>query len=187
MVVPANRNEQLARFYAVNAGRLRRTVSGKTIGLNRAVIDEACAIAWERLVRRPDIDLTCHQAFWWLYKVAVREAWRLGRGHPHEEPVGGLNGADELNEPLSDDPDVHDLVADRVELATLRGVLGELHWRERRELLLYAYGFSYEEIMAITRTSYTAVNRWLVRGKKALREARARHAESPDDDPPVRR
>jgi DNA-directed RNA polymerase specialized sigma24 family protein len=58
----------------------------------------------------------------------------------------------------------------------MREVLGELHWRERRELLLYAHGLSYEQIAEVTGTSYTAVNRWLHRAKKALRQARARAA-----------
>jgi DNA-directed RNA polymerase specialized sigma24 family protein len=65
-------------------------------------------------------------------------------------------------------------VADRLECAVVREVLGELHWRERRELLLYAHGLSWEEIATVTGTSYSAVNRWLARGKKALREGCAR-------------
>jgi DNA-directed RNA polymerase specialized sigma24 family protein len=57
--------------------------------------------------------------------------------------------------------DIIDVVADRIEHATFRETLGELHWREQRELLLLASGFSYAEIMQITGTTYTAVNRWL--------------------------
>ena len=49
-------------------------------------------------------------------------------------------------------------------------VLGRLHWRERRELLLYAHGFSYQEIATLTGTSYTAVNRWI-----GPRQERAAH------------
>ena len=70
-----------------------------------------------------------------------------------------------------------DLVSRRVAHATLRELLGELHWRERRELLLYAHGLSYREIAQVTGTSYTAVNKWLARGKNALWEARA-HRDS---------
>jgi DNA-directed RNA polymerase specialized sigma24 family protein len=61
----------------------------------------------------------------------------------------------------------------RVDRATVHEVLGRLHWRERRELLLYAHGFSYREIAQVTDTSYTAVNRWMARGRKALRNDRA--------------
>jgi DNA-directed RNA polymerase specialized sigma24 family protein len=71
-------------------------------------------------------------------------------------------------------------------------VLGRLHWRERRELLLFAYGLSYREIAEFTGTSYTAVNRWMARGRNALRAADARRQLSDDerdderDDGPTR-
>jgi RNA polymerase sigma factor (sigma-70 family) len=177
--IQLDRGEQIARFYVGNADRLRRAIAGKTIGLDASVIEDACALAWEKLLSRPDIDLNRHEAFWWLYKVALREAWALGRRERRELPAGGLSGADDdMPEPAASDADVLDVVADRVDRATVHEVLGQLHWRERRELLLYAHGLSYEEIAQVTGTSYTAVNRWLARGKKALREARL-----PGEDP----
>jgi DNA-directed RNA polymerase specialized sigma24 family protein len=42
-----------------------------------------------------------------------------------------------------------------------------------RTTLRLCYGLSYEEIATVTSTSYTAVNRWMARGRKALRAARA--------------
>ena len=36
---------------------------------------------------RPDIDLERYEAYWWLYKVALREAWALGR-RQRREPLG---------------------------------------------------------------------------------------------------
>lgn len=45
-----------------------------------------------------------------------------------------------------------------------------------RELLLYGYGVSYQEIAQLTGASYTAVNRWHTRGRNALRP---RAASSP--------
>ena len=55
--------------------------------------------------------------------------------------MGGLNGADEDSlEPIDLDSDVADVVAERIEHASMREVLGRLHWRERRELALFAYG-----------------------------------------------
>ena len=109
-----------------------------------------------------------------MYKVALRQAWALGRRRHREQPIGGLNGADEDSlEPMDLDSDVADVVAERIEHASMREVLGRLHWRERRELALFAYGLSYEEIATVTGTSYTAVNRWMARGRNALRAARA--------------
>ena len=179
MAILASRDEQVADFYREHAARLRRGIRGKTVGLDDATIEDACAVAWERLLGRPDIDLERHQAYWWLYKVALREAWKLGRRRHREQPTGGLNGADEDSlEPVDLNCDVADIVAERIEHASMREVLGGLHWRERRELALSAYGLSYEEIATVTGSSYTAVNRWMARGRKALRAARAG-----DEDP----
>jgi hypothetical protein len=48
-----------------------------------------------------------------------------------------MSGADdESPEPIGDQDVIVDVVADHLERATIRKVLGELHWRERRELLL---------------------------------------------------
>ena len=137
--------------------------------VEHATIDDACAFAWEVLCRRSDIDLDRSQVYWWTYKVALRQAWTLGRRRHREQPMGGLNGADEDSlEPMDLDSDVADVVAERIEHASMREVLGRLHWRERRELALFAYGLSYEEIATVTGASYTAVNRWMARGRKVL-------------------
>jgi DNA-directed RNA polymerase specialized sigma24 family protein len=93
-----------------------------------------------------------------------------------------MNGADEDSlEPVDLDSDVAGVVAQRVEHAAVDEVLGTLHWRERRELLLFAYGLSYQEIAEFTGTSYTAVNRWMARGRNALRAAGPRRHLSRDD------
>jgi DNA-directed RNA polymerase specialized sigma24 family protein len=86
-----------------------------------------------------------------------------------------MTGADDdAPEPVDIDSEVAEVVARRLKHAAVDEVLGRLHWRERRELLLFAYGLSYQEIAAVTATSHTAVNRWLARGRNALRAARAR-------------
>jgi hypothetical protein len=36
----------------------------KTRGLDDAIIDDACAFAWETLLRRPDIDVEHYEAYW---------------------------------------------------------------------------------------------------------------------------
>jgi DNA-directed RNA polymerase specialized sigma24 family protein len=143
MASPVSRDEQIANFYREQAARLHRGICGKTVGLDDATVQDACATAWERLLGRPDIDLERYEAYWWLYKVALREAWALGRRQRREQPVGGMNGADEDSlEPVDLDSDVDDVVAERIEHASMREVLGRLHWRERRELALFAYGLT---------------------------------------------
>jgi DNA-directed RNA polymerase specialized sigma24 family protein len=177
------RDEQIAALYIHHAAQLRRSISARARGLDPTLVDEACAFAREKLLRRPDIDVTRYDAYRWIYKVALHRAWVLGRAVLREQPSGSLSGADDDRpEPPGHDLDLVDVVADRVECATVREVLGELHWRERRELLLYAHGLSYEQIAKVTGTSYTAVNPWLDRGKKALRQAprpRSRHRRPP--------
>ena len=135
MAIQLDRDEQLTRFYRVHADRLRHDIARRARGLDDAIIDDACAFAWEILLGRPDIDLERYEAYWWLYKVALRQAWALGRRRRREQPMGGLNGADEDSlEPIDLDSDVADVVAERIEHASMREVLGRLHWRERREL-----------------------------------------------------
>jgi RNA polymerase sigma factor (sigma-70 family) len=183
--IEPDRHEQIAALYKRHAERLRHAITAKTTALDAGLIDEACAFAWEKLLRRRDIDLERARVYCWLYRVALRQAWALGRQQHREASSGALSGADDevpepaapepaAPEPAAPEPDLVDVVADRVERATLHELMGELHWRERRELLLYAHGLSYEEISAVTRTTRTAVNRWLARGKKALRETHAR-------------
>lgn len=105
--IQLDRGEQIARFYVGHADRLRRAIAGKTIGLDASVIEDACALAWERLLSRPDIDLDRHEAYWWLYRVALRNAWALGRRERREQPAGSLSGADdETQEPEAIDADV---------------------------------------------------------------------------------
>jgi DNA-directed RNA polymerase specialized sigma24 family protein len=187
VAIQLDRDEQLTRFYRVHADRLRHDIARRARGLDDAIIEDACAFAWEVLCRRPDIDLGRPEAYWWLYKVALRKAWTLGRRRHREQPMGGLNGADEDSlEPMDLDSDVADVVAERIEHASMREVLGRLHWRERRELALFAYGLSYEEIATVTGASYTAVNRWMARGRKALRNDRARRELGRDQDWPAR-
>jgi RNA polymerase sigma factor (sigma-70 family) len=182
MPIGLERAEEIARFYERHARRLQRAIRAKTVGLDDGGIEDACSLAWEKLVQRPEIDLDHHDAYWWVYRVALRRAWQLARRRQREQPGGGLNGADDDRpEPLAETDDMIDVVAERIEHATIREVLGELHPRERRELLLYAHGLSYEQIAQVTGTSHTAVNRWLARGKKALRTARDRGRITPDD------
>ena len=108
-------------------------------------------------------------------------AWQKG-WRRREQPVGGMSGGDDdAAEPVDIDSDVADVVARRVEHAAVEEVLGRLHWRERRELRLFAYGLSHHEIAEFTGTSYPAVNRWMARGRNALRAAAARRHPSDDD------
>jgi hypothetical protein len=100
---PRQPRQQISNFYRDHAARLHRGICGKTVGLEDATVEDACAAAWERMLGRPDIDLERYEAYWWLYKVALRERGRSCAGSvassrsPHRligrvRPAGSKDG-----------------------------------------------------------------------------------------------
>ena len=53
MAIPTSRDEQIANFYREHAARLHRGICGKTVGLDNATVQDACATAWERRTSLP--------------------------------------------------------------------------------------------------------------------------------------
>jgi DNA-directed RNA polymerase specialized sigma24 family protein len=149
------RREALARFYAARHRILARAVARRARGLEDALVADACAYAWLKLVGRPDITLD-RGGFMWLLVVATHEARRLDRPGP-ERPVGAFTGepadAGELAEPagLMDDPlgRVIALETHRERVTRFAG----LRPRERRDLFLQAGGYRYDEIAAVSGVS----------------------------------
>jgi hypothetical protein len=82
------RREQLAGFYRARHRTLERAVTRRSRIIDDALVAEACAIAWFKLARRPDVGLN-RGGLVWLMVIATREARRLDRGGP-EKPVGTL-------------------------------------------------------------------------------------------------
>jgi hypothetical protein len=80
------RDEQIAALYIHHAAQLRRAISARARGLDATLVDEACAFAWEKLLRRLDIDVTRYDAYRWIYKVALHRAWVLARAILREQP-----------------------------------------------------------------------------------------------------
>lgn len=165
-------------------------MGGAVIG-DRALVEDACARAWERLlVCQPDRG---EHLFAWLRRVAIHEAWALARrdlrevepAHPDRDWVDAQRSA----------------AADRTEraerteraLEALQALAG-LGERERRYMALRVVGWSYKEIAAGCGVTYTNVNRHLVRAHAKLRTIaaettpragptgpRARRSEAGDD------
>ena len=50
----ASRHDDIAAFFAANAIALERTVARHVVA-SSAVVEDACSIAWSKLLRRPDI------------------------------------------------------------------------------------------------------------------------------------
>lgn len=146
------RGDETALF-AEFAPLLRRIIA-RDVNAPPQLIEDACANAWERLLRcqprRP--------VYSWLVVTARHEAWRLAaRERRAAEPPAELVA-----------PDVARLAHARLELAE---VAAALRPRERRLLGLQAAGHSYAEIAALTGDTPRTVDRQLRRARERLRLA----------------
>lgn len=143
---PALRGDEQELFRSLSK-RLLRSV-GRAVNAPEAIVEEACAFAWQRLIEcQPE---RTERIFAWLRKVAIHEVWRLCR----RERV-----AVRLDEPAGPDGDgagiaVHELIAD-----DRTGLEAKL---EAREAL--------ERVAALTGDSVRTVDRQLRRA-----HARVRH------------
>jgi DNA-directed RNA polymerase specialized sigma24 family protein len=79
-------------------------------------------------------------------------------------------GAYEYPDPPDDSRDIPDQVADRIRHVQRLADLTAIKPHDRRALYLRGLGFRYTEIMEITGASYTAVNRRITEGRRALRK-----------------
>lgn len=152
----------VGELYALHARRLRRIV-GCAVRAPEAVIDDACQVAWSRLIPqaaaiRPEATLS------WLVTTASREAIKLAQRAERDVSLEGLIDDDaQLAHPGGAD----DLVALRERLAAVRA----LPVRQQQLVWLAGLGFSYREMAAQTRSSRRTVERQLLRAKHTLRAA----------------
>ena len=166
----STRTREMAAFYAEHHRRGFSGVAAQAGAVDGAILDDACAFAWSVLVRRDDINFD-RRGVNWLIVVGARKAWELARLARREAPVGGfLSAVDpgEVVEPagLASEP-VDRMIAleehaDRLRRFERPGP------RERRDLFLQAAGYRYAEIVELTGSTYTAVNRRLTEGRRQL-------------------
>ena len=185
------RAEQIAAFYACHADRLQRIVRAK-VHAHAATIEDACQNAWAILVRRDDITLD-ERGVSWLAAVAIHEGWRL-ESSTRDVPMGAIRSGvpveGELAEPEAAEPGPAEQALARDEHAQRVADLRNLKARERRELYLQALGYGYDEIAALTGSTYTAVNRRLSEGRAHLRRLgseRHDHPQHGESEDPSRR
>ena len=162
-----SRSDDVAAYFAEHAPRLERLVRAR-VTASAATNEDASSYAWCQLVRRIDIALD-DRAAGWLYRVAVHEGWRLA----------ALERATVSYSPSLDDPDVIEAgVAEPAtthtveQLVATRLTLEEVHRlpaRQRRALLLFAFGLTYVEIAEHTGDSVRSVDRLLRRAKQRIR------------------
>jgi len=136
-----------------------------TLVTREQTLEDACGFAWMQFV--------VHQpargyARAWLYVVARHEALRLIARDARMIFTGDAHAslavemADTL--PSGDEPDArHRRAIEALE------ALAALPDRQRRLLSLKVAGFSYRELVAYDRSSYSAVNRHLARARAGIR------------------
>jgi DNA-directed RNA polymerase specialized sigma24 family protein len=134
---------------------VHQSVAYRVRHLPAAAIEDACQTAWEKLTRRPDVDLTATGRSW-LVTVALHEAFRYYRRERVETAAGAFRtpypdspAPGELREPVGDDRDLADRVADRLLHARRLSDLRTIKARDRQALYLKALGLHYYEIAAL--------------------------------------
>lgn len=152
----------LDELYRLLAPRLRQIVRSD-VRAPEPVIEDACQIAWSRLIRhaervRPEAALS------WLATTAVREAIKLARRDRRElsldaelERTGGLPFPCAAPGP-----------AEVLELRERLAEVGRLPERQQRLVWMHAVGLTYVEMAERTGDTCRTVERQLLRAKGRL-------------------
>lgn len=157
----SSRRDLITTLYIEKADELHRAV-GRAIDGPEARVEDACSHAWHQLLRHSEVEIS-DRGFSWLYVVAVREGYRLSDRDRREVAAGAPSDLPVQSLPSRGDRfGVHRA---RVELVLA------LPARKRELVLLHAAGFTYPEIARLTGNSLRTVERQLLRGKRALRQA----------------
>ena len=162
-VVDAGSGCDIAELYRHLSRRLERIVRA-AIQAPDSLIEEACQVAWARLVHH-QARVRRETALAWLVRTAMREAVRLtGRGRRELSLDAEL---DELAELPARDAEPAVVCEQREQLCAV----GALPLRQQRLLWLHALGLSYEEIAVHDGCTSRTVERQLQQGRAALRAA----------------
>lgn len=150
-------------LYRTAADRLEQIV-GADVNAPPAVIEDACAVAWTRLVLHA-AHVQRDAAFGWLVATAMHEAWRIGRREARELSLEAV--VDQLG-----DAELLPLVpgADEVFAQHERiGLVADLPPKQRRILGLHALGLSYVEMAKASGYTKRTVEREMIRARRGVR------------------
>src|SRR5579859_5697423 len=156
-------DDDLAALYEAHALQLRQIVNF-SIRAPDALIDDACQVAWSRLIRyrgtfRRDATLA------WLVTTAKREALRLVRRSTRELSLDQLRDGEDEPMAVGFEPAAPDEIA---ELHARLDQVRALPPRQQRLLWLQGLGLSYAEMACYTGASTRTVERQLMRAKRSL-------------------
>jgi DNA-directed RNA polymerase specialized sigma24 family protein len=180
-----------AELYERHYRRLLGAVA-RAVNAPPELIEDACQTAWTALLR---CEVERATVFSWLRAVAIHEAWSQCARTRNELPAGTFRTPHpceltpgEHPEPAADIRTIPDQVVARMQHAQRIADLATIKPNDRRALYLKALGYRYREIMQITGASYTAVNRRIAEGRRAMRKLErerddAHPAERAETDP----
>jgi RNA polymerase sigma factor (sigma-70 family) len=153
-------------LYRLLSPRLRQIVRSN-VRAPEPVVEDACQIAWSRLIRHSE-RVRREAALSWLATTAVREAFKLSRRDRRELSLDAeLERRGELPFPSSAPGP-----AEVVELRDRLSEVGRLPERQQRLVWMHAAGLTYVEMAGRTGESRRTVERQLLRAKGKLeREA----------------
>jgi DNA-directed RNA polymerase specialized sigma24 family protein len=192
---PRRHHSDPAALYRRHHRQLLHAVA-RAVNAPPELIEDACQTAWAALLRCTVEPAT---ALAWLRVVAIHEAFTQSAHTRTERPAGafltpctGELERGEHPEPAADIRDLADQVAARIRHAQRLADLATIKPNDRQALYLKGLGYRYREIMQITGASYTAVNRRITEGRRALRKLEhernkahpARDGGSEPDTPP---
>jgi RNA polymerase sigma factor (sigma-70 family) len=168
--------DAVARLYAEEAVRVRRIVR-MSVTAPPAVIEDACQVAWSRLlIHRARLRRESARA--WLVRVAVREAVKSIQRERRERSLEALleqggrsvaSGSTDTGMTLPTPALIEDLVEQKHRLESIR-LLPE---RQRRLVWLQGLGLSYREMAGETGMTRRTVERQLMRARSSLAKAGA--------------
>jgi RNA polymerase sigma factor (sigma-70 family) len=168
--------DDVARLYAEEAVRVRRIVR-MSVTAPPAVIEDACQVAWCRLlIHRARLRRESARA--WLVRVAVREAVKSIQRERRERSLEALleqggrsaaRGSAQTGMTLPAPAPIDDLVEQKHRLESIRA----LPERQRRLVWLQGLGLSYREMAGATGMTRRTVERQLMRARSSLAKAGA--------------
>ena len=159
------RSDEIGELYAALSPRLRQIVR---FGVRApdALIEDACQVAWSRLIRHRG-SVRREAALAWLVTTASREALKLIRRSDRELSLDELAERDREPAYACGATAPEEIVELRSRLDLIRG----LPPRQQRLVWLQGLGLSYAEMAGYTGVSTRTVERQLLRAKRALRES----------------
>ena len=151
-------SDDVGELYEAHARRLRQIVGGG-VRAPEPVIEDACQVAWVRLLRHRG-HVRRDAALAWLVTTAIREAARLLRRASRETPLDTITDAAATHVAGPED---------LVEWRTRLDRIGDLPQRQQQLIWLQGFGLSYREMSGYTGASRRTVERQLMRAKRSLR------------------